>query len=300
MKLGIPYGCLPIAGNRLTTSKQLVYLWITRRAEHTGGRRGWTLVSWHPFFFLLHWEQCLFTNDTEATGFSLIELARAACDLDGEQIEALNVAAEYLAIAKTSHCLGHAVLRSSCERLSKKPSLESSRPSCPEDCSHLVELLQLLVCVHQLCSTPLGEQNPLPWAPQSRFRELQDELEDYLLRHPNTFRFGGGPPLYHSPKSNFDGSIMASLVWHCGVIILNRTFLPIPERPPPTGEVAVVRCIEFPQAPPLFLKERVYRCVSSSDAICEITRDVIKGGGFYSVSQLLPLVESDQTRRLDE
>lgn len=217
-------------------------------------------------------------------GRSLVQLARSACNIDAEQAQELSIAERYLAITQASHCLGHRYLQASSSRPAKRPRLECA--PCPDDCPHLVELLEVLASIHQLCLTPFKEQNPLPWTADSEFRALQDELEEYLLRHPSTFRFGSNSPSSHkSRRVDLDASI-SSMVWHCCVIVLNRTFLPIPERPqvtPSGGQDLPVRCVEFPEAPPLFLQERIHRCESSADVICEITRDVIRNGGFYSV-----------------
>ncbi|KAJ5498164.1 fungal-specific transcription factor domain-containing protein [Penicillium expansum] len=138
----------------------------------------------------------------------------------------------------------------------------------------------------QVLTVAEREQNPPPWTLNSEFRALQDDLEEYLLRHPSTFRFGSNSPSSRpSKQEDLDASI-SSMIWHCCVIILNRTFLPIPERRPQTtedgGQEPPIRCIEFPNAPPLFLKERIYRCESSADAICDISQNVIRNGGFYS------------------
>ncbi|KGO73525.1 Protein of unknown function DUF3468 [Penicillium expansum] len=219
-----------------------------------------------------------------AMGRSLVQLARSHNELDAEQTQVLTVAERYLAIAQASHCLGHRHLQPLSSRPANRPRLECA--PCPEDCPHLVELLELLACIHQLCLTPFKEQNPPPWTLNSEFRALQDDLEEYLLRHPSTFRFGSNSPSSRpSKQEDLDASI-SSMIWHCCVIILNRTFLPIPERRPQTtedgGQEPPIRCIEFPNAPPLFLKERIYRCESSADAICDISQNVIRNGGFYS------------------
>lgn len=228
-----------------------------------------------------------------AMGRSLVQLARSDSELDAEQIQVLSVAERYLAIAQASHCLGHRHLQPSSSRPAKRPRLECA--PCPEDCPHLVELLELLSCINQLCLTPFKEQNPPPWTLNSEFRALQDDLEEYLLRHPSTFRFGSNSPSGRPSRlEDLDASI-SSMVWHCCVIVLNRTFLPIPERRPQSaedgGQDLPIRCVEFPEAPPLFLKERIYRCESSADAICDISQDVIRNGGFYSVSCAYPFLD---------
>lgn len=216
-----------------------------------------------------------------------MQLSRSNCNLDVEQTQALDAAERYLAIAQISHCLGHPGLKPPPDRPAKKPKLEAQCASCPSDRPHLVELLEVLACIHELCSTPFKEQHPPPWAPESRFRALQDELEQYLLRHPDTFHFGSTSSPLHDGQSDLDASI-SSLIWHSCAIVLNRTFLPIPERPKPSAggecETALIPCVQFPGAPPLFLKERIYRCESSAGAICEISRNVIRSGNFYSVN----------------
>ncbi|OQE39049.1 hypothetical protein PENCOP_c007G01356 [Penicillium coprophilum] len=127
-----------------------------------------------------------------AMGRSLVQLARADCRLDTEQSQVLNIAERYLAIAQASHCLGHRHLQPSTSLPVKRPRLECA--PCPEDCPHLVELLEVLACIYQLCLTPFMEQDPPPWTLNSGFRALQDDLEEYLLRHPSTFRFGSNSP----------------------------------------------------------------------------------------------------------
>ncbi|KAB5580364.1 hypothetical protein GE09DRAFT_435504 [Coniochaeta sp. 2T2.1] len=232
-----------------------------------------------------------------AMGRSLVQLARSARDLDAEQTRVLDVAERYLAITQTSHSLGHRHLQPRAEKVHKRPRLHCA--PCPEDCPHLIELLEIFASVHRLCLTPFREHNPAPWAAGSEFRALQDELEEYLLRHPVTFRFGSNSPsagfnAKQRKQGDLDASI-SSMVWHCCVIALNRTFLPIPERRPWTDGGAggqnkpttLHSVIEFPGAPPLFLNERVHRCESSADAICSISRDVIKNGGFYSHAVLV-------------
>lgn len=213
-----------------------------------------------------------------------MQLAKSDCGLDREQTQTLGFAERYLAIAQASHCLGHRHLQPLNIWPAKQPRLECA--TCPEDCPHLIELLDVLACIYQLWQVPFPEQTPLPWTPNSKFRSLQDELEEYLLRHPSTFRFGSNSPsVPTSSMEDLDASI-SSMIWHCCVIVLNRNFLPVPERRPPSAGGALesqTRPINFPEPPPLFLKERIYRCESSSEAICDISRDMIRNGGFYSV-----------------
>ncbi|KAF7558188.1 hypothetical protein G7Z17_g125 [Cylindrodendrum hubeiense] len=115
-----------------------------------------------------------------------------------------------------------------------------------------------------------------------------NELEEYLLWYPSIFRMG--PKESHGTIDQEDGDApMSSLIWHCSAILLNRTFLPIPERCKTANEstTSLIRCLDFPEAPPLFLKERTHRCESSADAICDITQDIISKGGFFSSALVL-------------
>ena len=216
-------------------------------------------------------------------GMALAQLAKLDRDLEAEQIEELAAAEKYLAVAQLTHRLGHPALLPLCDGPPDIPGPETQCILVSEPSPHL-KLLGILVRAYYLWSKPFTEQNPLPWGPRSRFRLLQDELEEYLLRHPDTFRFVLSTPREDSKEEDLERSV-TSLIWHCCVIILNRTFLPIPERTPGEGKgESSVRCVDFPGAPPLFLKERIHRCESSADAIFGISRDIIRGGGFYSVS----------------
>jgi hypothetical protein len=271
---------------------------VDYEASRSRGRQAWVNIGRPDSSIMFAREQN--ANNLQAMGRSLVQLARSNCDLDAEQKRALEVAERYLTIAQASHSLGHHHLQPRRAKTTKRPRLECG--PCPEDCPHLVELLEIFGSIHHLYLTPFREHAPQPWAANSEFRALQDELEEYLLRHPVTFRFGSNSPppscdVKQKRRWDLDASV-SSLVWHCCVIALNRAFLRVPEPPPRTEATASsqhdprIVANEFPDAPSLFLRERLHRCESSAEAICSISRDIIKNGGFYSVILSSPFLES--------
>lgn len=167
-----------------------------------------------------------------------------------------------------------------------KPKI-NKYPSFSTGTERLLDMLDLLHRVTGLLSTPLVKHSPAPWATGSDFRALQDELEEHLLRDPSIFRMNHKGPLDTSIGEDVDDSI-SSLIWHCSAILLSRVFLPIPERsttsPSRETQTPHLRFIDFPGAPPLFLKDRMRRCEASASAICDIIQDIISRGGFFIVS----------------
>ncbi|KAH7131119.1 C6 transcription factor [Dactylonectria macrodidyma] len=211
---------------------------------------------------------------------------RAWMDIDTTRI--LDAAEQHLIIAELSHSIGHPSLQPPSYRRIKRPRPDNRIASFPEGTQRLMDLLGVLIGINQLCVKPLKDHNPVPWNTDSDFRALQDELEEYLLWYPSIFRMGPKEAPGIKDQEDTDAP-MSSLIWHCSAIILNRTFLPIPERSKTAneGQASLIRCVDFPGAPPLFLKERIHRCESSADAICDIAQDIISNGGFFSHTLLL-------------
>ncbi|KAH6887464.1 hypothetical protein B0T10DRAFT_71539 [Thelonectria olida] len=218
---------------------------------------------------------------------SLVQLARSKTETGEGTRDALDSAERYLVIAEMAHSIGHLSLQPRCAQKTRRPRVNKFT-SISDGTQSLLDVLNILIRINQLCSTPFQQHHPAPWTTESEFRALQDELEEHLLRDPSIFRIGRQKP----PDENVDDDVddlMASLMWHCCAIVLNRTFLPIPERSRSTTEshAPLLRCVDFPDAPPLFLKERAHRCEASANAICDIVQDIISRGGFFSYTLLL-------------
>lgn len=223
-----------------------------------------------------------------AMGRSLVQLARTSRHIAPDWTQILDAAELHFIVAELSHSIGHPSLQPPSHRRVKRPRPDTRVASFPEGTRRLLDLLEVLIGINQLGFTPFKEHNPAPWNTDSDFRALQDELEEYLLWYPSIFRMG--PKELPGMIDQEDSDVpMSSLIWHCSAILLNRTFLPIPERCKLAneGQASLIRCVDFPQAPPLFLKERIHRCESSADAICDITQEIISKGGFFSHTLLL-------------
>ncbi|KAM3437816.1 hypothetical protein NHJ13734_004462 [Beauveria thailandica] len=221
-----------------------------------------------------------------ATGQALIELARLDCEMDAEEGGALNAAERYLAAAQLTHCLGHPRLLPSSPGADGKPKPDAQCTTLKRALPDLVNLLEILVRVYQLQSVPVKEQKPPPWAPHSKYRTLQNELEEHLLHYPDTFRLFASRP--RDSKVHHADELISSLMWHCCVVVLNRPFLPIMVRISEEGDLGQsVKKVYFPGAPHLFVKEKVYRCEASADAIFNISRDIVRANVFHSYATLV-------------
>ncbi|KPM41935.1 hypothetical protein AK830_g4619 [Neonectria ditissima] len=179
-----------------------------------------------------------------AMGRSLVQLARSSPSMDSDSTQVLDAAEQYLAVAELSHSIGHASLQPTRGRRVRRPRPDNRLPLFPEGTRCLLELLEALIRIDQLCSTPLTEHNPAPWSTDSHFRVLQDELEEYLLWYPSIFRMGPKEPPGRTEQEDND-ACMSSLVWHCCAILLNRTFLPIPESTLFSSAIAVVENLKL-------------------------------------------------------
>ncbi|KAK8143439.1 hypothetical protein G3M48_007245 [Beauveria asiatica] len=221
-----------------------------------------------------------------ATGQALIELARLDCEMGAEEGGALNAAERYLAAAQLTHCLGHPRLLPPSRGADGKPKPDAQCTTLKRALPDLVNLLEILVRVYQLQSVPVKEQKPPPWAPHSKYRTLQNELEEHLLHYPDTFRLFASRP--RDSKVHHVDELISSLMWHCCVVVLNRPFLPIMVRISEEGDLGQsVKKVYFPGASHLFVKEKVYRCEASADAIFNISRNIVRANAFHSYATLV-------------
>ncbi|KAF1732155.1 Filamentous growth regulator 27 [Beauveria bassiana] len=222
-----------------------------------------------------------------AMGQALVQLARLDCKMDAEGEDALNATERYLAAAQLTHCLGHPRLYPPCLRPEGKSKPDAKCANLERGSLDLVNLLEILVRVYQLQSVPVKEQKPPPWAPHSKYRALQNELEEHLLHYPDTFRLFARSRPRDLKEPDID-ELISSLMWHCCVVVLNRPFLPILARISEEGRIdQIAKKVYFPGAPHLFVKEKVYRCEASADAIFNISRNIVRANVFHSYATLV-------------
>ncbi|CAK7235780.1 hypothetical protein SEUCBS140593_009396 [Sporothrix eucalyptigena] len=237
--------------------------------------------------------------------------ARAAAPSLSER-QSLENAQKYLAIAEAYHCISHTLLPSSYQdnrKLCVTSWKTNNRVSPHENelenqhdlasTQQFLDLLHVLVRIKQLCSTPFLQQEPPPWSLDSAFCAVQIELESILVRRVETIRMSAFNSHSHDESTmveqtmKTERSTLCALLWHCCVIILNRTYLPIPERRTPGGDdhggaaPEEVHCVDFPSAPYLFVQERIHRCESSASAVFGLCRDLVTtSGAFFQLDVL--------------
>lgn len=217
----------------------------------------------------------------QALAESLIQLKGAgqAPDTDAQHRRGLTAASQYLAVARAIMCIGNPDLHSM-QQQTVHNSLSTRMPGTPA-----LKRLWILLRIQELCGKPFAQHEPRPWDENSEFRCVQEELDGYLIRWPGTF--ATKPSTDGTPDAcpNEAETSVALLVSHCSIILLNRTFLPIPRKTIGCSGVETdVRWVSFPSAPDLFIKERISRCEASVAAICLICKDMIANGQIFAVS----------------
>ncbi|KAF3797071.1 hypothetical protein GCG54_00009039, partial [Colletotrichum gloeosporioides] len=189
----------------------------------------------------------------------------------------------YLEISETMISFSHCSLQLRCP--TRKDQIDQEHNDGTRSnrfLTQLLELLQLFVRIQHYCSAGFSKQNPPPWSLHSTFRTYQVELEQLVLQRLEQLHPGSSED-EHLPQEQRTQSAMCSLIWHCCVICLNRTFLPITERTmlDDVNSGASSRQLNFPAAPQLFVEERLSRCQASAVAICTICKELVWQGDFF-------------------
>ncbi|KAM5367410.1 hypothetical protein ACJZ2D_010055 [Fusarium nematophilum] len=223
-----------------------------------------------------------------ATGKSLTQLYRANTRLTREESQVLDLVDYFLAVTVATHCLGNPSLQPFEVSSDRRGQADNADPAPCSSSKRLLYLIRFLSRIQRLRAAPSGRQKSLPWKPDSDFRVLHHELEAQQLHHPHTPYSEADISQEPTEKDDLT-SLFCSLVCSCCDIELNKAFLPIPlpltDINQETG--ATPPCINFPEAPTLFLVERLNRCESAAEATCRSARDVIGRGGFFQYMLIL-------------
>jgi hypothetical protein len=133
-----------------------------------------------------------------------------------------------------------------------------------DESPHIIQLLSVWEHISLFEREGFVDLDPPPWNSQSRFQELRQMLDDWMLRLPKDLQFSsetlalrisegkGAQLVFLHWYDFFCQELMNSLYHHCS-IVLNRVFLPIL----PWKQ-------EFRGAPIFFLKERQNKCINSA------------------------------------
>lgn len=217
---------------------------------------------------------------------SLVQLYRAG---QHGEVEGLFSIETYLAIAETTHSLGHETLRPLLEQTGYDEGSAAHGNPHQSPMMNLTSLLRLMACIDNLATRPHNSHDPEPWKQGSGFRKLHTQMEEYIIHHPGASCFETS--LDNAAESAEDHVVeaMCSLVYNCCDVLLNRIFLPIPaclhdQEQDPKGSI---QCVDFPGAPSLFLLERMHRCEASAAAICRTAKEIVKHAGFFWVRKSL-------------
>ncbi|KAF9630164.1 hypothetical protein BFW01_g345 [Lasiodiplodia theobromae] len=116
------------------------------------------------------------------------------------------------------------------------------------------------------------------WEPDSAFMGLKKELDAILIRQSDRVRFNSDRLMRELDRGEGRAGeyLFWPLAWHCAVILLSRSFLPITISS--SGKLEAT--CNYPGAPAIFLEDRLSVLRASATAISFICSDVMACGQF--------------------
>ncbi|KAB2571836.1 hypothetical protein DBV05_g9516 [Lasiodiplodia theobromae] len=127
------------------------------------------------------------------------------------------------------------------------------------------------------------------WEPDSAFMSLKKELDAILIRQSDRVRFNSDRLMRELDRGEGRAGeyLFWPLAWHCAVILLSRSFLPITISS--SGKLEAT--CNYPGAPAIFLEDRLSVLRASATAISFICSDVMACGQFLMLKQLMDMVD---------
>lgn len=155
---------------------------------------------------------------------------------------------------------------------------EKSFWACSSGTRQLTQLFELQIRIQGFCDSQLHLPPQNHWHSNSEFRDLQAELDEYLLQKPDEFCSTQFMLHQWIDKGSIE-YIHCALIWHCCAMILNRTFLPIR-----TVDAEGTGCLRHPTVPKHFSIERRNVCFASANTVATICSEVMTNGSTFPVS----------------
>lgn len=217
-----------------------------------------------------------------ATAKGLLQLAQSRPNLDKEELGQLDTLGDFLITSSTLLAIGRPGLQSHLAGIQTIgiPQDHGCRLNPPRT---MVEPLRACILAEDLFTNQ--ESQSSPWDDSSRFRPLQRDIDTLIVRGVQSATNQAGLPQSDSCDTKPSDAVFL-LMCHCAMVTLNRSFLPIPVRitgPAPKPGSSTINWAQFPDAPKLFLKERIARCDASAAAICALCRELITKDQLFSV-----------------
>ncbi|KAK0638345.1 hypothetical protein DIS24_g9915 [Lasiodiplodia hormozganensis] len=127
------------------------------------------------------------------------------------------------------------------------------------------------------------------WEPDSAFMSLKKELDAILIRQSDRVRFSSDRLMRELDRGEGRAGeyLFWPLAWHCAVILLSRSFLPITISS--SGKLEAT--CNYPGAPAIFVEDRLSVLRASATAISFICSDVMACGQFLMLKQLMDMVD---------
>ena len=175
-------------------------------------------------------------------------------------------------------------------RLSQVRGSSSSplgRPDSHND--RTMELLRILLLIHEYSSFDISPDSHPPWHSQSTFLSLWRQLELFRVRNPDDIWVDiSSLKDTNSPTNETASSLISAMVWHCSVISLHRHFLAhasnwVAEQIAMSSENPLSISSLLSTSSSAFWKEHMNISLSSTATVVEICMQIMDYEGFFLV-----------------
>lgn len=187
----------------------------------------------------------------------------------------------YITTTTCTLSLGHSLSSFTLEIQSHHHTRIGSSYDSP--CSHGSDIIHVLYKVQAFWAQSAASLSEMRhWEPDSAFMSLKKELDAILIRQSDRVRFSSDRLMHELDRGEGGAGayLFWPLVWHCAVILLSRSFLPITISS--SGKLEAT--CNYPGAPAIFVEDRLSVLRASATAISFICSDVMACGQFLMVS----------------
>lgn len=215
-----------------------------------------------------------------------MDILLTASDLSPEEVQAIEMAHEFLVVHQHLQVLGHPFLSES------DASMSLRHESDGEPSDGIIGALRILRTAHEYIYLDRHDDYLPAWHSQSAFQILWRKMEATRLRNPDNMR--SDFPVFHKDTSSSTYHVLPialifSLGWHCAVIILHRHLLTdvsswAYSNPRQIRGGAPATPNFFSIAPSPFSKEHIRIGLGSTIAVADICYQIMNSEAFLPVS----------------
>lgn len=225
----------------------------------------------------------------QVSGWKVVQAAKVVDGSDSDTQHTFELARDTLYLMEFLGSIGRKVVQIGSRKI-KHPNqeLDEYGGDALSARFNMEEMVDLLWRAHILSISDHGKQTPKPWLIQSAYLTLKLDFDDVLIRFPDK---DGHEEDRIAQETDTSKHLLCYLASQCGILLMNRVFLPIQVciGPPHSSEEArrsssSLVDVEFPGAPRPFVRERTFSCLASASKITDLCNQALCKGVFKLVS----------------